>query len=78
MCVFALEAWWIRELDLYEEDKRQMEKGCKLSDKIINAVHTLLRQQFKNITGFQNSLLGNNLKFNPVKSLPTLQIIYTG
>ena len=69
---------WIKNLNLLESDKNCLETGADLSDKVINAAQTLLNLHFPHVSGFQNTLLGEKLKFSSISNFPTLQIIHTG
>lgn len=44
-------------IQLHTEDKLMIKGGCKLSDKHINFAHAILRAQFPQCEGLQNTLL---------------------
>ena len=53
--------------------------GSDLNDNLINAAHSLLSSQFKEIEGFQNTILSHHLKFHPVSnSALSIQILHAG
>ena len=58
--------WWIDDLGLYDTDKEILLSQSELTDNIINAAQILLSVQFSSIGGFQNTLLGSKLQFNPL------------
>ena len=60
--------WWIEELILRESDRLMLLNGSDLNDSIINAAQRLLKSQFSEIEGFQNTILAHNLKFKPTSS----------
>ena len=71
--------WWIRALELYEDDKKILLGDKELSDSIINAAQRLLSVQFQHIGGFQHTVLGYNLNFKPVDpNFSSVQILHTG
>ena len=71
--------WWIKSLMLYENDKEIILGDKELTDSIVNAVQCLLSAQFQHIAGFQNTILGYNLKFKSVDpNVLSLQILHTG
>ena len=70
--------WWIKDLFLQELDRKAIEKGLDLSDNVINASLRLLKLQFPHISGFQNVLLGVDLSFRPMNTLPSIQILHAG
>ena len=59
-----------------------MVNGNKLSDSTINAAQTLLKYQYPLISGLQNTLLGQKMKFNPILVQSgkdcVVQILHTG
>ena len=68
--------WWIKDLFLH---RKAIEKGLDdLSDNVINASLRLLKLQFPHISGFQNVLLGVDLSFRPMNTLPSIQILHAG
>ena len=71
--------WWIKSLQLFDDDKSVLREGKELTCNIINAAGSLLKQQFPNVQGFQDTVLAHNLKFSPmpVNGL-SIQIINTG
>ena len=70
--------WWIKSLYLYESDKRIIDEGKELSDSIVNAAQSLLSKQFPQFAGFQNTVLGENLKFKSVARVKSVQILNSG
>ena len=71
--------WWLRHLNLKLRDHQCLCQGKDLSDIIINAAQGLLKQQFPNLFGFQNTLFRKNLSFHPVPSdVHCVQILHTG
>ena len=54
--------FWIKELNLTEEDFYCFQNGLHLSDRLINASQRLMKQHFK-VHGLQNTLCGQNLTF---------------
>ena len=71
--------WWIKDLNLYEVDKEVLEGNEELTDNIINAAQRIMKQQFVQFVGFQNSLLGRNLTFKQVsRHARSIQILHTG
>ena len=71
--------WWIRSLKLQKSDRVLLLNGSDLNDNLINAAHCLLRSQFSDIEGFQNTILAHNLKFQPVSnSKMGIQILHAG
>ena len=69
---------WIKNLNLFKSDKKCLESDADVSDKVINAAQALLHLQFPHVSGFQNTLLGEKLKFSSISNFPILQIIHTG
>ena len=69
---------WIKNLNLFKSDKKCLESDADVSDKVINAAQALLHLQFPHVFGFQNTLLGEKLKFSSISNFPILQIIHTG
>ncbi len=66
--------WWLRSMNLKHHS---VINGECLSDRIITAALSLLKQQFPYIDGFQCSLLGEKLTFIPIsQNMPFVQIIY--
>ena len=71
--------WWLRHLNLTSHDHQCLRDGIDLSDVVINSAQGLLKQQFPNMFGFQNTLLGEKLKFKPFCSTASsVQILHTG
>ena len=71
--------WWIKSLNLNEEDKTRSLGNEELTDNIVNAAQALLSAQFQHIGGFQNTLLGYNLNFKSVdRNCSSVQILHTG
>ncbi len=72
--------WWIKALHLYDSDKAILQCTNKdLTDSIVNAAQTLLKNQFPDYAGFQSTLLGEGLKFAPVnRKKKSVQILNTG
>ena len=63
-----------------EDDRHALGKnGLYISDGIVNASQLLMKQQF-NVDGFQNTLLGQSLKFKHVETTDTcmVQVLHTG
>ena len=73
----SLEKWWIKELDLTEEDFYCLQNKLHLSDRVINASQRLMKQQFK-VHGLQNTLCGQNLTFEPKSDACIVQMLHTG
>ena len=48
--------WWIKSLNLNEEDKTRLLGNEELTDNIVNAAQALLSAQFPHTGGFQNTL----------------------
>ena len=71
--------WWIEELQLKESDCNTLISGMELNDRLINAAQTVLRKQFPNISGFQNTLRGFRLAFVPIpQECKAVQVLFTG
>ena len=71
--------WWIEAFGLHESDKEISLLQRDFTDNITNAAQILLRAQFPSIGGFQNTLLGNKLQFNPIsRDISSIQIHHTG
>ena len=68
--------YWIKELLLYESDYQVLHDGSELNDNIIVAGQSLLAKQFPHINGFQDTILSNGLKFQPVQK-DGVQILHT-
>ena len=64
-------------MKLLEVDKKIIESGDWLNDRIINAGQRLLRRQFPEWEGFQDTLLGQNLTFAVCKKM-FVQILNVG
>ena len=60
--ILILPFFWIKELDLTEEDFYCFQNGLHLSEILINASQRLMKQHFK-VHGLQNTLCGQNLTF---------------
>lgn len=69
--------YWVKELLLYESDYQVLNDGSELNDNIIVAGQSLLAKQFPHINGFQDTILSNGLKFQPVQK-DGVQILHTG
>ena len=52
-------------IQLHTKDKLMIEGGCKLSDKHINFAHAILRAQFPQCEGLQNTLLQSRMRWSP-------------
>ena len=61
-------------IQLYAEDKLMIENGQKLSDKHVNFAQAILRVQFPQCEGLQNTLLQNQLKWCATSKI--VQIIH--
>ena len=71
--------WWIKDLKLRESDRHILLNGSDLNDSIINAAQNLLKSQFSEIEGFQNTILAHNLKFKPTSSRTlVIKILHAG
>ena len=51
-------------IQLHTEDKLMIEDSCKLSDKHINFAHAILRAQFPQCEGLQNTLLQSRMRWS--------------
>ena len=72
-------AWWIKELNLSEADRETLIGNDELTDNIINAAQRIMKDQFLQFIGFQNTILGVNLRFKRVSRLSkSIQILHTG
>ena len=71
--------WWIKDLDLKDEDCYLLCNGHHISDRIVNASQKLMKRQY-NVGGLQNTLLGQNLSFKAVSNTDAavVQILHTG
>ena len=69
--------WWIKDLAVTEVDRRVLEGGHELNDKIIYAAQNVLRQQFPNIHGLQDPLLAEKNRFDCVQG-DAVQVHHTG
>ena len=71
--------WWIERLRLYHEDRLYLAKGMDVTDNVINAAQKILRRQYAEITGFQDTILGPKLLFKEVPmTQKSVQILHTG
>ena len=71
--------WWIKDLKLRESDRVSLLNGNDVNDSIINAAQCLLKSQFSEIEGFQNTLLAHHLKFKPTpNNTLCIQILHAG
>ena len=67
--------WWIKSLHLYQADQINIETGKELSDTVVNAAQSIFSHQYPHISGFQNTLLGQTLKFRSVSNdTPSVQV----
>ena len=57
------EIFWIADLHLHMEDKRCLEGGDWLADRIINAAQKLLQKAHPHVGSLQSSILGETLAF---------------
>ena len=58
---------WIESLDLRQMDKKILEKGGVLTDRLICAGQDILKRQFPHLQGLQSTLYSQELdKFTPV------------
>ena len=64
--------WWVRDLNLTVDDRRIIEEGQWLNDKIVDAVNVLVAKQ-QNLTHCQSSVMAQN-EFDAVDR--GLQVIY--
>ena len=55
--------YWIKDLKLLPGDKECLSRGKWLTDSLINAVQSLLRNQYPHIGGLQSTSLGETLSF---------------
>ena len=62
-------SFWIRDLDLRDDDKVILEDGCDLNDRHMLAAHKILAKMFPSLEGLQSTLLAQNGSFRPVFSL---------
>lgn len=68
---------WIPDLDLFESDKEILEGSDWLNDNIVYVAMKLLKQQTKNIAGWQHTQHGKSLTFEPIrKGDQFIQILY--
>ena len=51
-------------IQLHTEDKLMIEDGCKQTDKHINFAHAILRAQFPQCEGLQNTLLQSRMRWS--------------
>ena len=74
----ATHTTWIPNLMLKSDDKDRLSSPTeRLTDTIINAAQTLLKQHTTTYVGFQNTPLGAILKFKPLeKGRPFIQILH--
>ena len=69
--------YWI-PYQLYNCDRQSLEFGMDITENVVNAAQTLLKNQFV-ISGFQNTTLATYLNFIPISpSEPSIQILHTG
>jgi len=70
--------WWIEDLQLFSSDHTAL-KEEDLTANIINAAQGILKTQFPNVEGFQDTSSAENLKFRPVaRDKRSVQILHTG
>lgn len=71
--------WWLKDLRLTALEHEILISGKEVNDSIVNATQKLLKSQFSHIYGLQNTLLGNQLKFETVSiSCDSVQVFHTG
>lgn len=71
--------WWIKKLFLSVSDREKLTSGSELNDAVINAAQLLLKKQFPQISGFQNTLYGSNLGFKALSvNSDSVQVIHDG
>ena len=69
--------YWI-PYQLYNCDRQSLEIGMDLTENVINAAQTILKNQF-GMGGFQDTALATYLKFVPISpSVVSVQILHTG
>ena len=71
---------WIEttRFTLTKTDKDEIEGKCQLSDKIIEAAQSILKQQFPNLNGFQSTLFKQNIKHLKKEDKNMIQILHRG
>ena len=57
---------------------KQLSDNRILNDNIINTVQKMLKKQFSQATGLQDSVLGQTLNFNLNRNLPFAQVLHHG
>ena len=68
---------WLPELKLLESDKETLLSPTGwLTDSIVNAVQSLIRKQFPDISGLQDTCLGSVYEFNTLQG-EFFQILYS-
>ena len=71
--------WWVEALSLYENDREVLLSDRELTDNIINASQYLLSQQFPQMAGLQDTVLGRHLNFKQIGyDSSSVQILHTG
>lgn len=59
-------SFWVKELSLTYDDRDALEDNEMLTDKHMQAVHTLLAKQFPHLDSLQSPLLVQNGSFQPL------------
>ena len=64
--------------DLTHEDLSALLQNRMLNDKIINFFQNMLKREFKNAAGLQDTLLGQKLRFKAISCEPLVQVLHDG
>ena len=67
--------YWIKELNLYETDRKSLDSGEWLNDAVIKASQDLLKERYTDVDGLQSPALGPILQFH-VQRTKFVQILH--
>ena len=67
ICI-QLSPYWVRNLDLRDDDKVAIVENGMLSDRHMYAANKLMASQFPDIDGFHSTLLAQGTGFPPISN----------
>ena len=70
--------WWVKEFSLREQDRLVLVNGEWLNDLHISAAQQILKMEFQEVGSLQSTLLGLQLKFQPIQSKAAQIVNFNG
>ncbi|XP_047145632.2 uncharacterized protein LOC124818650 [Hydra vulgaris] len=65
-------------ISLCQNDLSDISNNGWLSDNVMNIFQSMMKIQFKDINGLQDTILGQNLAFNTYSNIPFVQVLHDG